>query len=64
MTHMNPIKPVSIEAFAYRVPIGTPIKVSFGTFRDRPMVLVRVVDSDAAATPSLIQQRRVLCREQ
>jgi D-galactarolactone cycloisomerase len=45
---MTPITPVSIEAFAYRVPIGTPLKVSFGTFRDRPMVLVRVVDSDGA----------------
>jgi D-galactarolactone cycloisomerase len=42
---MTAIKPVSIEAFAYRVPIANPIKVSFGTFRDRPMVLVRVVDS-------------------
>ena len=45
---MNPIKPASIEAFAYRVPIGIPIKVAFGTFRDRPMVLVRVVDVDGA----------------
>ena len=45
---MGPIKLVAIEAFAYRVPIGTPIKVSFGTFRDRPMVLVRIVDSDGA----------------
>ena len=45
---MNPIKPVSLEAFAYRVPIAAPIKVSFGTFRDRPMVLVRIVDSDGA----------------
>ena len=44
---MTPIKPVTIEAFAYRVPTK-PIKVSFGTFRDRPMVLVRVVDSDGA----------------
>ena len=43
---MNPIKPVSLEAFAYRVPIAAPIKVSFGTFRDRPMVLVRIVESD------------------
>jgi L-alanine-DL-glutamate epimerase-like enolase superfamily enzyme len=41
------IRPVSIEAFAYRVPTK-PIKVSFGTFRDRPMVLVRIVDSDGA----------------
>ena len=45
---MNPIKPVSIEAFAYRVPTAAPIKVSFGTFRDRPMVLVRIVDADGA----------------
>ncbi len=45
---MNPIKPVSIEAFSFRVPIGTPIKVAFGTFRDRPFVLVRVVDADGA----------------
>ena len=45
---MNPIKPVSLEAFAYRVPIAAPIKVSFGTFRDRPMVLVRIVDRDGA----------------
>jgi L-alanine-DL-glutamate epimerase-like enolase superfamily enzyme len=44
---MTPIKPVAIEAFAFRVPT-TPIKVSFGTFRDRPMVLVRIVDSDGA----------------
>ena len=45
---MNPIKPASIEAFSFRVPIGTPIKVAFGTFRDRPFVLVRVVDADGA----------------
>ena len=45
---MQPIKPVSVEAFAYRVPIAAPIKVSFGTFRDRPMVLVRIVDASGA----------------
>lgn len=45
---MNSIQPVSVEAFAYRVPISNPIKVSFGTFRDRPMVLVRIVDRDGA----------------
>lgn len=43
---MNPIRPKTIEAIAYRVPIATPIKVSFGTFKDRPMVLVRIVDED------------------
>lgn len=37
-----------VEAYAYRVPIATPIKVAFGTFRDRPMVVVRVVDRDGA----------------
>jgi L-alanine-DL-glutamate epimerase-like enolase superfamily enzyme len=36
----------SIEAFCIRVPVKTPIKVAFGTFRDRPMVLLRVVDSE------------------
>ena len=45
---MSPIKPVSLEAFAYRVPIAMPVKVSFGTFRDRPMVLVRIVDESGA----------------
>jgi D-galactarolactone cycloisomerase len=42
---MDPIKLASIETFAFRVPTK-PIKVSFGTFRDRPCVLVRVVDAD------------------
>ena len=44
---MTPIQIASIEAFAFRVPTQ-PIKVSFGTFRDRPMVLVRVRDRDGA----------------
>ena len=43
---MTSITPASIEAFAFRVPIATHVKVSFGTFRDRPMVLVRVRDKD------------------
>ena len=38
----------SIEAFCIRVPVKTPIKVAFGTFRDRPMVLLRVVDTEGA----------------
>ena len=45
---MQPIQPVSVEAFAFRVPIANPVKVSFGTFRDRPMVLVRIVDRSGA----------------
>lgn len=38
----------SVEAFAFRVPVAMPIKVAFGTFRDRPFVLVRVRDQDGA----------------
>lgn len=45
---MNPIQPAAIEVFAYRVPIATPIKVAFGAFRDRPLVLVRIVEADGA----------------
>lgn len=45
---MNPVTIASVEAFAFRVPISAPIKVSFGTFRDRPVVLVRVVDTEGA----------------
>lgn len=45
---MNPIRLASVEAFAFRVPVRNPIKVAFGTFRDRPFVLVRVTDEDGA----------------
>jgi L-alanine-DL-glutamate epimerase-like enolase superfamily enzyme len=45
---MSPIRIARVEAYAYRVPIAAPIKVAFGTFRDRPFVLVRVVDEDGA----------------
>lgn len=45
---MPPLKLAAVEAYAYRVPIREPIKVAFGTFRDRPFVLVRVVDTDGA----------------
>ena len=43
-----PFTLAAVEAYAFRVPITKPIKVAFGTFRDRPMVLVRVVDVDGA----------------
>ena len=43
---MKPIQIASIEAFSFRVPVQTPIKVAFGTFRDRPFVLVRLTDVD------------------
>lgn len=45
---MTPLRIAAVEAFAYRVPIAAPITVAFGTFRDRPLVLVRVVDADGA----------------
>ncbi len=45
---MSQIRIARVEAFAYRVPIAAPIRVAFGTFRDRPFVLVRVVDEDGA----------------
>ena len=41
---MRPIQIAAIEAFAFRVPVKIPIKVAFGTFRDRPCVLVRVTE--------------------
>lgn len=37
-----------IEARVYRAPIKAPVRTSFGTMRDRPAVLVRVVDSEGA----------------
>lgn len=45
---MTPVRIALVEAFAFRVPITAPIKVAFGTFRDRPVVYVRVVDDDGA----------------
>ena len=42
------IRIASIEAFCFRVPIRTPIRVAFGTFRDRPCVLVKVTDANGA----------------
>lgn len=43
---MKPIEIASVEAFAFRVPVQTPIKVAFGTFKERPFVLVRLTDVD------------------
>jgi len=43
---MSPIRIAAVEAFAFRVPIADPIKVAFGTFRDRPVVYIRVRDED------------------
>ena len=45
---MSTIRLARLEAFAFRVPIANPIKVAFGTFRDRPMVLVRATEQDGS----------------
>ena len=45
---MSTIQLARLEAYALRVPIATPIKVAFGTFRDRPMVLVRAIERDGS----------------
>lgn len=44
MTQMLRLK--SVRAHVYRAPIETPVTTSFGTMRDRPMVLVEVEDHD------------------
>ncbi len=38
-----------VSAHVFRCPLETPVVTSFGTMRDRPMVLVRVEDRDGAA---------------
>jgi L-alanine-DL-glutamate epimerase-like enolase superfamily enzyme len=38
----------SLRAFTFRAPISRPVVTSFGTMRDRPMVLVRAEDADGA----------------
>ena len=43
---MKPLSISRVEAFCFRVPVQKPIKVAFGTFRDRPFVLVRITDSE------------------
>ena len=35
-----------LECFVFRAPIKTPVQTSFGIMVDRPMVLVRIEDSD------------------
>ncbi len=39
----------NVTAFVYRCPLDEPVATSFGTMRDRPMVLVRVEDREGAA---------------
>jgi len=42
------LTPARVEALVYRAPVETPVQTSFGLMRDRPAVLVRVVDADGA----------------
>lgn len=42
------IRITAIDSFAHRVPLDSPLKVAFGNFRDRPMVMVRLTDADGA----------------
>jgi L-alanine-DL-glutamate epimerase-like enolase superfamily enzyme len=39
----------SLEAFAFRVPVGTPVRTSFGVMHDRPAVFVRAEDDSGAS---------------
>ncbi len=45
---MSTIQLERLEAYAFRVPLAAPIKVAFGSFRDRPMVLVRAIERDGS----------------
>lgn len=45
-------KPAAIRrlvAHVFRWPVATPVRTSFGTMRDRPMVLVEAVDEDGVS---------------
>lgn len=39
----------SVEAFAFRAPLATPVETSFGRMLDRPAVFCRIVDEDGVA---------------
>ena len=45
----GPLQLRSLRALVWRYPLKTPIVTSFGTMRDRPMVLVRAEDSHGIA---------------
>ena len=44
----TPLRVRALRALVYRCPLETPVVTSFGTMRDRPMVLVRAEDEDGA----------------
>jgi L-alanine-DL-glutamate epimerase-like enolase superfamily enzyme len=43
---IRPLHLRSLRALVWRYPLKTPVVTSFGTMRDRPMVLVRAEDTD------------------
>ena len=45
----RPLQIRSLRALVWRYPLKTPVVTSFGTMRDRPMVLVRAEDADGIA---------------
>ncbi len=45
---LSPLRPARVQAFAFRCPIATPVRTSFGTMHDRPALFVRVEDADGA----------------
>src|SRR5678815_5353895 len=45
----GPLQIRSLRALVWRYPLKTPVVTSFGTMRDRPMVLVRVEDAHGIA---------------
>jgi D-galactarolactone cycloisomerase len=47
-TQTAPMQIAAVEAFCFRAPLEKPLPVAFGVFRDRPSVLVHVVDKDGA----------------
>ena len=42
----RPLHIRSLRALVWRYPLKTPVVTSFGSMRDRPMVLVRAEDTD------------------
>ncbi len=46
---MDAVELRTVEAYAYRYPLDTPVITSFGWMLDRPAVVVRVVDADGLA---------------
>lgn len=47
-TQTAPLQIAAVEAFCFRAPLEKPLRVAFGVFRDRPSVVVHVIDKDGA----------------